>query len=74
MGYTLSGHWTDDFKVTLNKITIYVGATYGHNMGMTPKSQKEAVIPQIDDPKDNTDESNKYISPNSKTVFSMGRN
>ena len=58
-GQTFSENWTDELKATLDNIAIYVGATYGHEMGMTLKYRKEAVIPQTENPKDNTIESTK---------------
>ena len=40
---------------------IYARVTYGHDMGITLKARKEAVIPHPDDPKENATKSTKYI-------------
>ena len=60
-GQTFSGHRTNDFNVNLDNMVIYVGATYGHEMGITLKVRKEAVIPQPYDPEENVTKSTKYI-------------
>ena len=48
MGQNFSGHRPNDFKATLDNIAIYVGDTYGHEMGTVQKARKEAIIPQPD--------------------------
>ena len=60
-GKTFSGSRPDGFKSTLDNIAIYVGATCGHNMGMALKARKDDVVPQPDDPKDDTYNYAKYI-------------
>ena len=60
-GQNLLGNWFGKFKATLDNITIYVGANYGHEMDMALKTQKEAVIPQPEKPEDDASESDKYI-------------
>ena len=52
-------HRPDNFKATIENITIYVGATYVHDMGITRKDRKETGIPHTDNPEDNVAKSTK---------------
>ena len=52
-GQNFSGNHTKNFKATLDNISIYDGATYGHKMGMTLKARNKAVIQQSDNPNPN---------------------
>ena len=60
-GHNLLGNRPDDFKATLDNITIYVRDTYGHDTRMALKAQKEAIIPHLEDTKDGASDSTKYI-------------
>ena len=60
-GQTFLVNSPDNFKATLDNITIYGGDTYNHEVGMTSKARKEAVIPQPDKLEEKLYESAKYI-------------
>ena len=60
-GQTFSRNRADKFKATLNNISIYIRAKYGHEVGITLKAQKEVVILQQNYPKLKTAESTMYI-------------
>ena len=48
-GRTFSGHRPKGFKAPLYNISIYFGATYGHDMGMALNYCKEDIIPLMDE-------------------------
>ena len=50
--HNLSGNRLGDFKATLEKISIYIGDTYSHKMGMELMNRKDTVVPQPDEPED----------------------